>query len=51
MKQEKIQAVREVAKRAAVSIIDRKRLHNYYDTMYKHTTVFDEDEILNEMPE
>ena len=39
------------AKRAAVSIIDRKRLHNYNDTMYKHTTVFDEDEILNEMPE
>ena len=51
MKQEKIQAVREVAKRAALTISDRKRLHSYYDTMYKHTTVFDEEQLLNEMPE
>ena len=51
MKQEKMQAVREMTRIQKLSMAGRKQIRAFYDVMYKHTTIFDEEELLNDLPE
>ena len=50
-KDEKIQAVREITSKAGVPLRKKKVIRGFYDTMYRHKTIFDEEEMLDELPE
>jgi Ca2+-binding EF-hand superfamily protein len=51
LKQQKLQAVREFARIQKVPMKGRKQIRSFYDIMYRHNTVFNEAELLNDLPE
>eukprot|EP01052_Picozoa_sp_SAG31_P022773 SAG31_NODE_1831_length_7148_cov_8.788055_1_plen_982_part_10 len=51
VKGEKLQAVRDVTKHAKLPPTVRKQFRSYYDVMFKYKSVFDEEAIIDELPE
>eukprot|EP01051_Picozoa_sp_SAG22_P001312 SAG22_NODE_50_length_24611_cov_74.139687_5_plen_181_part_00 len=51
VKGEKLQAVRDVTKHAKLPPKVRKQFRAYYDVMFKYKSVFDEEVIIEELPE
>lgn len=51
VKGEKLQAVRDVTKHAKLPPKVRKQFRAYYDVMFKYKSVFDEEIIIDELPE
>jgi|EP01044_Picomonas_judraskeda_P009757 hypothetical protein len=50
-KAEKLQGVREFTHQQKLPMKGRKKIRSFYDFLYKHNTVFDESELLEDLPE
>ena len=51
LKTEKIMALREYLRIQKVPVKTRKKIRMYYDHMFKHKTVFEEQDMLDDLPE
>ena len=50
-KAEKLQGVREFTHQQKLPMKGRKKTRSFYEILYKHNTVFDEGELLDDLPE
>ncbi len=50
-KAEKLQGVREFTHQQKLPMKGRKKIRSFYEILYKHNTVFDEGELLEDLPE